>query len=435
MEEYQLTRSEAAFIRAKECFPGGVNSPVRALGSVGGTPFFTVRGQGAEIHDADGHAYVDLVLAYGPLILGHGHPRVADALHEAVEDGWSYGTPTLIETNLADRVRHFVPSMEKMRFVNSGTEATMTAIRLARGATGRDLTVKFEGCYHGHVDSLLVKAGSGALTHGHPDSGGVPASIAGTTLLAPFNDLEAVEALFGRYGEQIASIILEPVAGNMGVIPPLPGFLEGLRALCDEHKSLLIFDEVMTGFRVHRGGAQALYGVLPDLTCLGKVIGGGLPVGAFGGRAEIMDCLAPEGSVYQAGTLSGNPLSMVAGCATLEVLEDTPVFDRLEERAALLAEGLQTVADEDGIEMCVQQVGTMLTPFFRAGPIHRLDDVRGSNFERFAQFFHGMRREGVSIPPSQYEAWFLATTHDSSICDRVVAAARTVMATDITAGS
>ncbi|MBR58896.1 MAG: glutamate-1-semialdehyde-2,1-aminomutase [Myxococcales bacterium] len=435
MAEYQLTRSETAFTRAKECFPGGVNSPVRALGSVGGTPFFTVRGHGAEIHDADGHSYVDMVLAYGPLILGHGHPRVAEALHEAVEDGWSYGTPTLLETNLANRVRNFFPSMEKMRFVNSGTEATMSAIRLARGATGRDLTVKFEGCYHGHVDSLLVKAGSGALTHGHPDSGGVPTSIAETTLLAPFNDLEAVQALFERHGAQIASVILEPVAGNMGVIPPLPGFLEGLRALCDEHQSILIFDEVMTGFRVHRGGAQALYGVVPDLTCLGKVIGGGLPVGAFGGRADIMNHLAPEGSVYQAGTLSGNPLSMVAGCATLEVLEDTPIFDRLEERAAVLAQGLQTVADEDGIEMCVQQVGTMLTPFFQAGPVHRLGDVSASNFERFALFFHGMRREGVSIPPSQYEAWFLATTHDSTICDRVVSAARAVMAADIIPGT
>jgi glutamate-1-semialdehyde 2,1-aminomutase len=422
MPELDLSRSEAAHESAKEFFPGGVNSPVRALGSVGGTPFFAVGGKGAEIQDVDGNSYVDLVLGYGPLILGHAHQRVAERLQETVEEGWSYGAPTPGETALAERVRDFFPSMERMRFVNSGTEATMSAMRLARGFTGRDLVLKFEGCYHGHVDSLLVKAGSGALTHGRPDSAGVPASIAGTTLLAPYNDIEAVRGLFSEHGESIAAVIVEPVAGNMGVVPPVTGFLSGLQELSRTHGALLIFDEVMTGCRVSRGGAQELYGVRPDLTCLGKVIGGGLPIGAFGGRAEIMSKLAPEGPVYQAGTLSGNPLSMAAGDATMEVLADRDPFSLLAERASALANELRSEASRAGVPACVQHVGSMLTLFFNPGPVRNLEDAKASDTELYGRFYHAMRERGVSIPPSQFEAWFLGTPHDGPVLERIVAA-------------
>ncbi len=426
MTEYSLDRATEAYARAQELFPGGVNSPVRALGSVGGTPFFAVRAHGAEIFDADGNSYVDMVLAYGPMILGHGHPRVAEALHEVVEDGWSYGAPTPRETALAERVQQFFPSMEKLRFVNSGTEATMTAIRLARGFTGRDLIIKFEGCYHGHVDSLLVKAGSGALTHGNPDSAGVPASVAATTLLAPFNDLERVGELMMEHGPNIAGIIVEGVPGNMGVVPPAPGFLAGLKSLCEQQGALLIFDEVMSGFRVSRGGAQELYGVTPDLTCLGKVIGGGLPVGAFGGRADVMAKMAPDGPVYQAGTLSGNPLAMAGGIATLDVLSEFEPFSLLAERSANLASALYDEALEFGIPLHVQQVGSMLTAFFGEGPFNNVEDVKQCNFDRFRDFYHGMRSKGVSLPPSQYEAWFLSTAHDGVVMDRILSAARSV---------
>ena len=422
MPELDLTRCEAAYADAKVFFPGGVNSPVRALGSVGGTPFFAVSGRGAEIQDADGNSYIDLVLGYGPLILGHAHPLVAERLLEAVEEGWSFGAPTPGETALAERVQAFFPSMERMRFVNSGTEATMSALRLARGFTGRDLVLKLEGCYHGHVDSLLVRAGSGALTHGKPDSAGVPGSIAGTTLLAPYNDLESVRGLFAEHGEQIAAIIVEPVAGNMGVVPPVPGFLAGLQELAKADGALLIFDEVMTGFRVARGGAQELFGVRPDLTCLGKIIGGGLPVGAFGGRSEIMAKLAPEGPVYQAGTLSGNPLSMAAGTATMKVLADNDPFSLLAERTAGLANELRSEASRAGISACVQHVGSMVTFFFNPGPIRNLDDAKASDTERYGRFYHAMRERGVSIPPSQFEAWFLGTPHDGPVLERVVSA-------------
>jgi len=424
MPEYNLSRSKEAYDQSCSVFPGGVNSPVRALGSVGGTPFFASHGHGAEIQDVDGNSYIDMVLAYGPLLLGHAHLRVVEALHEAVENGWSYGAPTTLETELARRVQSFYPSMEKMRFVNSGTEATMTALRLARGFTSRDLTLKFEGCYHGHVDSLLVKAGSGALTHGHPNSGGVPEQIASTTLLARFNDIEQVQNIFAKYGDRIAAVIVEPVAGNMGVVTPEIGFLTGLRSITRERGSLLIFDEVMTGFRVSAGGAQARYGVRPDITCLGKVIGGGLPVGAFGASAAIMSHLAPEGEVYQAGTLSGNPLAMSAGIATLTVLANQNPFEVVEKRASDLARAIEEEAAAANINLCVQQVGSMLTPFFNRSSVKNLDEAQACDTEMFTRFYHAMRAAGVSIPPSQFESWFLSTAHDGSICERIVAATR-----------
>lgn len=424
MADLNLPRSAAAFERARAVLPGGVDSPARALGSVGGTPFFAARGQGAWLHDLDGNEYVDMVLAYGPLIHGHAAPDATAALTAALARGWSYGAPTEAETALGEAVRRFLPSMERLRFVNSGTEATMSALRLARGFTGRDLTIKFEGCYHGHVDALLVKAGSGALTHGHPDSGGVPGPVAATTLLAPYNDLDAVRALFAARGAEVAAIIIEPVAGNMGVVPPVEGFLAGLRQLCDDHGALLIFDEVMTGFRVHRQSAQGRYGVTPDLTCLGKVIGGGLPVGAFGGRADVMDHLAPLGPVYQAGTLSGNPLSMAAGLATLSALERDNPFDALEARAAALAESLEAVGRAAGVPFTVQAVGSMLTGFLGEGPLRDLGDVQRCDLPGFGRFYHQMRAHGVSLPPSQFEAWFLSTAHDDAVCERVIEATR-----------
>jgi glutamate-1-semialdehyde 2,1-aminomutase len=368
-----------------------------------------------------------MILGYGPLLVGHNHPHVADALQETIEDGWSYGAPTPLETKLGEKVRNLYPSMERLRFVNSGTEATMSALRLARGFTGRKKIIKFAGCYHGHVDSLLVKAGSGALTHGHPDSGGIPEEIAATTLIAQYNDLDHVRKLLEGWPQEVAGIIVEPVAGNMGVVPPAAGFLNGLRTLCDEHGALLIFDEVMTGFRVSLGGAQERYDVRPDITCLGKVIGGGLPVGAFGGRSDIMSCLAPEGPVYQAGTLSGNPLSMAAGIATLDLLEDGTRCALIEEQTERLAVGLREAAQRSGVKVTVQHVGSMLTMFFGNGPIQNLEDVQRCDFDQFKAFFHGMREHGVSIAPSQYEAWFLSTSHDEVVVDRVLAASRIVL--------
>ena len=420
----RYAHSEAAHARSKTILPGGVNSPVRALKGVGGTPFFAASGDGALITDVDGNDYVDFIGAYGPLVLGHGHAEVTAAVQRALSKGTAFGAPTELETVLAEKVRGIVPGMERLRLVNSGTEATMSAIRVARGATGRAKIIKFNGCYHGHADYLLVKAGSGALTFGSPDSAGVPAGSAADTLVADYNDLDSVRALLDANPREVAGVIVEPVPGNMGVIPPADGFLAGLRALCDEHGTLLIFDEVMSGFRVALGGAQALYDIRPDLSCFGKVIGGGLPVGAYGGRADLMGHVAPDGPVYQAGTLSGNPLSVAAGIATLDVLSRPGTFSALVEATTELCEGLRGAASAAGVDVCVQQVGSMFTLFFTDQPlVSGLTDVGRCNFERFSAYFHAMRDRGVSLPPSQYEACFMSTAHDASIRSRTLQAA------------
>lgn len=419
----RYSRSEAELARSLTLFPGGVNSPVRALGSVGGVPFFATHGDGPLIFDVDGNRYLDYVLGYGPLILGHGHPGVRDAIRGALDRALCFGAPTQGESQLAERVRALVPSMERMRFVSSGTEATMSALRLARGVTGREKFVKFDGCYHGHADALLVKAGSGALTFGNPSSAGVTRGAAQDTLVADFNDLEAVEALFAANPDQIAAVIVEPVPGNMGLIPPLPGFLEGLRRLTTAHGALLIFDEVMSGFRVALGGAQALYGVTPDLTCLGKVIGGGLPIGAYGGRSELLTRVAPEGPVYQAGTNSGNPLSVAAGLATLEALAVPGALDGAIARTRRLARGLEAAGFEAGVPVVTPVVGTMFTPFLHTAVPTRLADVQRGDLPRFKRWFHALRDRGISIPPSQYEAWFTSLAHDDATIDATLEAA------------
>ncbi len=420
--------STSAHADAKALLPGGVNSPVRALGSVGGTPFFARRGEGAVIVDVDGNRYADYVGSYGPLVLGHGNDRVIAAVTTALRDGTSYGAPTIQETALASKITDLMPNVQRLRLVNSGTEATMSAIRVARGATGRDKIVKFDGCYHGHADYLLVKAGSGAMTFGQPDSGGVPAGAAKDTLVADFNDIDSVAALFEANPGEIAAVIVEPVPGNMGVIPPVDGFLSKLRDLCSANGALLIFDEVMTGFRVSLHGAQDLYGVTPDLTCLGKVIGGGLPVGAYGGRADLMGHVAPEGPVYQAGTLSGNPLSVAAGLATLEQLEEPGVFALAADAAKALCDGLRSAAADAGVPVVINRVGTMFTVFFTGSrAITSLADVRRCDFDRFRAYFHGMRDRGVSLPPSQYEANFVSTRHDERVLDHTLEAARAVL--------
>ena len=411
---HRYAKSETSYTHSEVFLPGGVNSPVRAMKAVGGTPFFAERGEGPWIFDIDGNRYVDFIGSYGPLVLGHCHPRVVDAIGLAAARGTSYGAPTVGETDLARLVVEMVPGMERLRLVSSGTEATMSAIRVARGATGRDKIIKLNGCYHGHADYLLVKAGSGGLTFGQPDSAGVPAGAAKDTLVAEYNDLAGVRSLFEANPDAIAAVILEPVPGNMGVMEPSPGYLEGMQALCREHGALLIFDEVMSGFRVDLGGAQALYGVTPDLTCLGKVIGGGLPVGAYGGRAEIMRHVAPEGPVYQAGTLSGNPLSVAAGLATLSELRLPGVFEQAVRSAQAICTGLSDLAQQKGIPLCVQRVGTMFTAFFTdADRVSTLSDVQACDFERFTAFFHACRDRGVNLPPSQYEACFVSAAHDT----------------------
>jgi len=407
-----MSRSHELFIQAQQHIPGGVNSPVRAFRGVGGDPVFFKHGEGAFITDEDDKQYIDYVGSWGPMILGHAHPKVIAAVEEAIGDGLGFGAPTRIEIEMADKVCELVPSIELVRMVSSGTEATMSAIRLARGYTGRDKIVKFEGCYHGHSDSLLVKAGSGALTLGVPSSAGVPVALAEHTITLDYNDLDKVRETFAHLGGQIACIIVEPVAGNMNCVPPLPGFLEGLRSICDEYETVLIFDEVMTGFRVALGGAQELYKVTPDLTTLGKVIGGGLPVGAFGGKREIMEKIAPLGPVYQAGTLSGNPVAMAAGLATLEEIAQPGFFAALTERTEQLARGLVTRAKAFDIPLVTNHVGGMFGLFFTEEPLIKdYYQVTNCNVERFKLFFHGMLEQGIYLAPSAFEAGFVSAAH------------------------
>ncbi|NEU28662.1 glutamate-1-semialdehyde 2,1-aminomutase [Paenibacillus polymyxa] len=415
------TRSKAAFDEAKQYIPGGVNSPVRAFKSVGITPVYIDRGEGSRVYDIDGQSYIDYVCSWGPLIMGHAHPEVVKALQAAVVKGTSFGAPTLAETEMAKLVCERVPSMDIVRMVNSGTEATMSAIRLARGFTKRSKILKFEGSYHGHADSLLIKAGSGVATLGLPDSPGVPEVVATHTITVPYNDLASVKLAFEKFGEEIAAIIVEPVAGNMGVVPPQPGFLEGLREVTQQYGSLLIFDEVMTGFRVGLHSAQGRFGVTPDLTCLGKVIGGGLPVGAYGGRRDILEQIAPAGPIYQAGTLSGNPLAMAAGYSTLKLL--TPeVYDRLEERAARLQAGFERNARELGIPVTINRVGSMVCPFFTDEKVVNFDTAKTSNQDHFRRYFTELVNEGISVAPSQFEGMFVSGVHTVEDIDATIEA-------------
>jgi glutamate-1-semialdehyde 2,1-aminomutase len=420
-------RSRELFAAACRRIPGGVNSPVRAFRGVGGEPFFVDHAAGSRVRDADGNEYIDYVGTWGPAILGHAPAVVVDAVRAAAGHGLSFGIPNPMEVEMAELIAAWVPSVEKVRLVNSGTEATMSAVRLARGFTGRDKVVKFEGCYHGHVDSLLVKAGSGALTHGRPDSAGVPGALAELTVTLPFNDPDALARVFRREGSQIAAVILEPVPANAGLIPPAPGFLGTVRDLCTEHGAVLIFDEVMTGFRVARGGVQELTGVTPDLTAMGKVMGGGLPTGAFGGRADIMGHLAPEGPVYQAGTLSGNPLAMAAGLAQLRELERADAWTVLEGSGAVLEEGLREAAQKAGCTCTIHRLGSMICVFFADGPVRNLDDARRSDSAAFGRFFHGCLRRGVYWPPSPFETAFLSTAHSDEDLARTVEVAAEAM--------
>ncbi|MEW6770972.1 MAG: glutamate-1-semialdehyde 2,1-aminomutase [Bacillota bacterium] len=419
----RFDRSSLLFVEAQKYLPGGVNSPVRAFKAVGRDPVFIRRGEGPHLFDLDGNRYIDYVCSWGPLILGHAHPAVVEAIQNAAVRGTSYGAPTELEVELAKRIVAALPAVEMVRLVNSGTEATMSAVRLARAYTKRSKILKFEGCYHGHGDAFLIKAGSGALTLGIPTSPGVPATVAADTITAPYNDLETVREIFKLEGEHLAAVVLEPVAGNMGVVPPAAGFLEGLRALCTEYGALLIFDEVITGFRVGYNGAQELYGVYPDLTCLGKIIGGGLPVGAYGGKREIMELVAPQGPVYQAGTLSGNPLAMAAGIATLDFLKKPGTYERLEELAARLAAGLERAAAEAGVPVTINRVGSMLTVFFTPGPVRDYATATAADAAKFAAFFREMLKAGVYLPPSQFEALFVSLVHPVTDIDETVGAA------------
>ena len=419
-----MSKSEQLFEAAQKHIPGGVNSPVRAFKGVGGTPVFVKRAEGAYIFDEDDKQYIDYIGSWGPMLFGHNYPPVIDAVRDALNHGISFGAPTAIETEMADKICELVPSMEMVRMTSSGTEATMSAIRLARGYTGRDKIVKFEGCYHGHSDSLLVKAGSGALTLGEPNSPGVPAALAEHTITLQFNDLESVKQAFAEVGKEIACIIVEPVAGNMNCIPPVEGFLEGLRAICDEYETVLIFDEVMSGFRVSRGGAQELYGVTPDLTTLGKIIGGGMPVGAFGGKLEIMHQIAPLGPVYQAGTLSGNPLAMRAGLAMLTAMEREGLYEELSAKTEYLTEGLKAVAAKNGVSVTTTAVGGMFGLFFTdRESITGFSDATACDVDAFGKFFHYMLDEGVYLAPSAYEAGFLSAAHTEADLDATIAAA------------
>jgi glutamate-1-semialdehyde 2,1-aminomutase len=425
--DFQDERSKQAFARAKKVIPGGVNSPVRAFKSVGREPVFINRGEGARIWDIDENSYLDYVLSWGPLILGHAHPEVVEAIKGAAQRGASYGAPTEIETDLAEEVLKAYPSMDMVRMVNSGTEATMSALRLARGVTGRNKIVKFEGCYHGHADSLLIKAGSGALTFGVPTSPGVPATTASNTISAQYNDLEGLKEVFRLQGEDIAAVIIEPVTGNMGVVLPEAGFLTGLRELTLQYGTLLIFDEVMTGFRVGYGGAQARFHIDPDLTCLGKVIGGGLPVGAYGGKRKYMEQVAPSGPIYQAGTLSGNPLAMAAGLTTLRLLQKPGVYEDLERKTSRLAEGLKAIAQDLEFPVWVNSVGAMFSAFFTDQPVKDFKSACTSDIELFGAYFRGMLERGIYLAPSQYEAVFLSTVHTNEDIDYTLEQAREVL--------
>ncbi|WP_237068612.1 glutamate-1-semialdehyde 2,1-aminomutase [Microbulbifer guangxiensis] len=424
-----MSKSEQLFSDAQQYIPGGVNSPVRAFRAVGGTPLFIDRAEGAYLFDADGKRYIDYVQSWGPMVLGHAHPDVIEAVVEQAQSGLSFGAPTELETELAEELCRIWPNMDLVRFVNSGTEATMSAIRLARGATSRDKIVKFEGCYHGHSDSLLVKAGSGALTMGVPSSPGVPASLADHTITLAYNDADSVRECFDKMGDQIACIIVEPVAGNMNCIPPVPGFLETLREVCDAHGALLILDEVMSGFRVSLTGAQGHYGIEADITTLGKVIGGGMPVGAFGGKRQYMEQIAPTGPIYQAGTLSGNPVGMVAGLETLRLVQEPGFYDRLAEKTEKLVQGILSAAREAGVPLTANSAGSMFGFFFTDEPeVSNYQQVMACNNERFNRFFHGMLDEGIYFAPASYEAGFMSAAHSDEDIDATIAAAKKVFA-------
>jgi len=418
-----MTQSEELFARAQRLIPGGVNSPVRAFKAVGGTPLFIRKAEGARVWDADGRGFIDYLGSWGPLILGHAHPSVVEAIGQAAAKGTSYGAPCAAEVELADRVTRLVPSIQKVRFVSSGTEATMSALRLARGFTGRRKVLKFEGCYHGHGDAFLVAAGSGVATLGIPGSPGVPEGTVADTLVAPYNDLGAVERVIDEHGSDLAAIFVEPVAGNMGCVPPRDGYLQGLRDLATRAGALLVFDEVITGFRLSTGGAQVLYGIKPDLTCLGKIIGGGLPVGAYGGRADIMEHVAPSGPVYQAGTLSGNPLAMAAGITTLDMLQRAGTYKRLDTLAARLHAGLLGAREEADVKVTINRVGSMITLFFTPGPVVDYATAKKSDTALFARFFHGLLARGVYFPPAQFEAAFVSLAHTEGDIDTTVRAA------------
>jgi glutamate-1-semialdehyde 2,1-aminomutase len=422
-----LSNSKKLYERAVRLIPGGVNSPVRACQSVGADPLFIDRAEGCLIVDADGNRYIDYIGSWGPMILGHRHPAVIEAVITVLERGTSFGAPTDLEVQLAQMVIDAVPSVEIVRMVNSGTEASMSAVRLARGITQREIIIKFDGCYHGHADTLLVAAGSGVATLGIPGSPGIPESIAQHTLSLPYNDVDALSQVMAEKGDSVAAIIVEPVAGNMGLVPPQKGFLNALRQMCDRHGSILIFDEVMTGFRVAYGGAQGLYGVYPDLTCFGKIIGGGLPVGAYGGKHDLMSQVAPQGSVYQAGTLSGNPVAMAAGIATLEQIQKDGFYEALDQKAEQLLSGLEKAAQKAAIPVQAQRVGSMLGFFFNDRPVNNFDDAKTSNLERFSAFYNGMRREGVYIAPSQFEALFVSAAHETEHIEATLKAAERVL--------
>jgi glutamate-1-semialdehyde 2,1-aminomutase len=418
-----VTQSEELFARAQKVIPGGVNSPVRAFKAVGGTPLFIRKAEGSRIWDADGKGYIDYVGSWGPMILGHAYPPILEAIRQAALLGTSYGAPCAGEVQLAERVVRLIPSIEKVRFVSSGTEATMSALRLARGFTGRRKILKFDGCYHGHADALLVAAGSGVATLGIPGSPGVPEGTVADTLVAPYNDVAAVEAVAAAHGSDLAAVIVEPVAGNMGCVVPRDGYLQALRDITQRVRAVLIFDEVMTGFRLAPGGAQQIYGITPDLTCLGKIIGGGLPVAAYGGRAEIMDHVAPLGPVYQAGTLSGNPLAMAAGCVALDHLGRRGTYQRLEALTIRLQIGLSRAAQAAGVMLTVNRAGSMFTPFFCRGPVRDFAEAKESDTRHFARFFHGMLERGVYLPPAQFEAAFVSFAHSETDIDQTIAAA------------
>ncbi|MGJ8662556.1 MAG: glutamate-1-semialdehyde 2,1-aminomutase [Marinicella sp.] len=422
-----MDKNQSLFSQAQQFIPGGVNSPVRAFKGVGGDPLFIATAQGPNMFDVNGKSYIDYIGSWGPMIAGHSNEHVLNAVHAAVDRGLSFGAPAEGEVNLAKQICDMIPSIELVRMVNSGTEATMSAIRLARGFTGRDKIIKFEGCYHGHADSFLVKAGSGVLTLGIPGSPGVPDAVADLTLTVPFNDLDQLRELMTVVGEDVAAIIVEPIAGNMNMIEPLPGYLTGMRQLCDEYGSVLIFDEVMTGFRVARGGAQELYGVQPDLTTFGKVIGGGLPVGAFGGRKDIMSHIAPTGPVYQAGTLSGNPLAMAAGSAMMNIISEPGFYDHLNQQTKKLVTGLQAVADEAGVPFSTCHQGGMFGLYFTDQPVHRFDDLKHCDEDHFKRFFHAMLTAGIYLAPSAYEAGFVSSKHSDEIIDQTLTAAKTAI--------